>query len=659
MEKRIFGKIWICFVALICFGGYAQNKQVKVGDRQFENLAFADAIKSYENAIRQGSVNQEDLKNLADAYYNNGLYDEANKWYSEILDKGQATSDFVDAEVYFRYIQTLKSKGNYREADRIMDLMADKFKEDIRVKMYLANKSYLEFIRSNPSAFSATLMENVNTAFSDYGATMYKGHIIFASSQNRTNYYQRIHSWTNDPFTKLYSAPVYIDGHVGEAKPFAKKMEGKFNESTPVFSSDGQTMYFSSNTREDKKNKDDVVFVNLYKARLVNGKWSNVEKLSINVPNASSAHPALSVDEKWLYFVSDRGDSYGQSDIYRVEILSNGNFATPENLGDQLNTEGREVFPFISADNILYFASDGHPGLGGLDIFGVKIHEDGSLGDVVNLGDSVNSSYDDFAFYLDPNCKYGYMTSNRPGGKGKDDLYFVREIDGIELEFYQSIKGKVYDIVSGEILKEAKVSLYDQNNELVETVVTNENGEYVFNDKRCSISYSVGVDKEFYNTVELGLPALNRKNEAVLDFGLQGGEVKPKEKVQGIQIGDDLFKVLNLKPIYFDFGKADIRVDAESELYRVLEVLNLYPNMKIDVRSHTDVVGKDSYNLKLSQRRADSTVNWLISKGISRGRLTSKGFGSTRLINECSKGVPCSADKHQENRRSEFIVEDL
>jgi len=664
MKRVIFRNIKILFAFLFCVNGFAQNtKTAKYGDLLFEHLSFSDAIKSYEAAIKRGETSQEVYRNLADAYYNNGMYKDANKWYSKILSSSEENSEFVSSDIYFKYVQTLKSESNYEEADKIMDLMSTKFKEDLRVKLYLADKSYLKNLKANSGAFTATLMDRVNTAYSEYGAAMYKGHIIFASSQNRANHYPGIHSWTNDPFTKLYAAPVYIDGYVGDSKPFSKSIEGKLNESTPTFSLDGQTMYFSSNNRESLKKQEGIIRVELYKATLDSKKkWSNIERLPFNVPSSSTAHPALSPDGKWLYFVSDRAGSYGQSDLYRVKILDGGGFGTPENLGDKINTEGRESFPFISTNNILYFASDGRPGFGGLDIYGVKINEDGTFGDVINLGDSVNSSYDDFAFYLDPNCKFGFMTSNRPGGIGKDDLYFVREIYGIDMELYQSIKGKVYDILSSKPIASAKVTLYDNNHKKVEEIITDESGMYEFVDKVCSVSYTVGVDKSGYNTIELGLPALNKSNGAELDFGIEGGKgVSIDDLVPGVQIkvGDDLFKVLKLNTIYFDLGKYYIRPDAEKELYKVLEVLRKYPNMRIDVRSHTDVSGSDGFNYLLSQRRAESTVNWLVARGIDRSRLTGRGFGSSMIINECYKGVPCPAYKHQENRRSEFVVEDI
>lgn len=653
MKKSLFKIVLISLTFFIGSSVFAQK-----GAKLYEELAYAEAIESYERAIKNGDRSVQSLQNLADSYYYNGMYKDANRWYSEIVNN-ERNLNSLSVDLYYRYIQTLKSVGNYQEADKLMDEIADKYKNDNRVKLYKSNKKYLENIKSNSGAFTISLMDKVNTPGSEYGATMYKGHIIFASSKDRASYHQRIHTWTNDPFTKLYAAPVYIDGYVGEAKPFAKKIEGKYNESTPVFTLDGQTMYFSSNEREAKKTEN-YDFVNLYKASLVNGKWSNVEKLPFNVSGSITAHPALSPDGNWLYFVSDRDKGYGQSDLYRVEILKSGGFGIIENLGDKINTEGRESFPFISTNNVLYFASDGHPGLGGFDIYAVQINDDNTFGEVVNLGESVNSSYDDFAFYLDPNCKYGYMTSNREGGVGKDDLYFVREIEGIDLNFYQSIIGNVYNMATNQGINNAKVSLYDHHHNLVEEVLTNAKGEYIFKEKLCYIGYTIGVNADSYNTIELGLPEINKQNEAKLDFGLEGGDNETlKFEGQPISKGDDLFKILKMQPIYFDFGKAIIRPDAERELYKIVKVMNEYPNMRVDVRSHTDSRGNDSFNYTLSQKRAQATVDWLVSKGISRNRLTGRGFGGSVLLNECTKGVVCSESQHQQNRRSEFIIEDL
>uniref|UniRef100_UPI00226D4DC0 OmpA family protein n=2 Tax=Myroides injenensis TaxID=1183151 RepID=UPI00226D4DC0 len=570
----------------------------------------------------------------------------------------------------YRYIQTIRTLGDYVEANAKMDLLAERAPEDGRVKKYLADPTYIEDVNSNRDGYRVKLLNSVNTEFSEYGSALYKGEIVYASSQYRKFSRDKIHSWTNDPYTKLYSAPVRIDGHIGEAKPFARKIEGNFNEANAVFTADARTMYFSSNTRGDnnKRYSDGTLLVSLYRAySFGNGKWGDVEKLSINIPHANSAQPALSPNQDYMYFASDRPGGYGQSDLYRVKLYIDGSFGIPENLGAQVNTEGRESFPFVSSDNVLYFASDGHPGLGGLDLFGVKIYEDGTFGEVVNLGNSINSPYDDFAMYLDPESKFGFITSNRPNGVGKDDLYFVRMKLGTELDVIQTIKGKVVDKNTNAPILDAYVFLYDNKHRLIEQLEVDKRGEYKFENVQVNRDYYIAAKSIGYTSEEVSIEELSKNDTVIVDFALgrsvdlqflgynnsnNGGD----STNVSLKPGDDLNKTLKLQPIYFDIDKYNIRPDAQIELSKVASLMMMYPTLRIEVRSHTDSTGPESYNLKLSERRAISTIDWLVKQGISRTRLSGIGLGEAQIVNHCGNNVPCTEREHQKNRRSEFIV---
>lgn len=657
-------------LSLFSLTNFAQNSYVKKANKQIQKMAYAEAITTYEKAIAKGKQADDILFNLAKAYYENGMYLQANHWYKKLFENVSQASDIKDIEAYYRYIQTIRTTGDYFLANSKMELFAEKAPGDSRVKKYLSNPNYLEQVNTNRDGYRVKQLNSVNTPGSEYGSALYKGEIVYASSAKKGKQ-KGIHSWTNDPYTKLYSASVRIDGYIGKAKPFARKLEGNYNEANAIFSADSRTMYFSSNNRADKnvRYSDKALLVNLYRAYSFGpGKWGDVEKLSINVEHANTASPALSPDQDWIYFSSDRPGGYGQSDLYRAKVFRDGSIGTPENLGDKINTEARESFPFVSSDNVLYFASDGHPGLGGLDLYGVQIYQDGSFGEVVNLGNSINSPYDDFAMYLDPEAKFGFITSNRPNGSGKDDLYYVRMKLGTELNISQDITGKIIDQKTKQPILDAFVFLYDSKHRMIEQIEVDKRGEYVFKDVKINRDYYVSVKATGYVSEEKSVEDVTLTDVKVVNFQLlkdttldidhynNSGEAQSYKEIQK---GEDLGKRLALAPIYFDHDSAIIRTDAQFELAKVVMMMKNNPTMKIQVRSHTDSKGSDAYNMGLSERRAQTTVDWLIYQGINPSRLSAKGYGETNIINHCQNNVPCLEKEHQQNRRSEFIIMEL
>ncbi|MDM1328348.1 OmpA family protein [Myroides odoratimimus] len=668
--KKIYKTGFIMCLSLFSLTNFAQNSYVKKANKQIQKMAYAEAITTYEKAIAKGKQADDILFNLAKAYYENGMYLQANHWYKKLFENVSQASDIKDIEAYYRYIQTIRTTGDYFLANSKMELFAEKAPGDSRVKKYLSNPNYLEQVNTNRDGYRVKQLNSVNTPGSEYGSALYKGEIVYASSAKKGKQ-KGIHSWTNDPYTKLYSASVRIDGYIGKAKPFARKLEGNYNEANAIFSADSRTMYFSSNNRADKnvRYSDKALLVNLYRAYSFGpGKWGDVEKLSINVEHANTASPALSPDQDWIYFSSDRPGGYGQSDLYRAKVFRDGSIGTPENLGDKINTEARESFPFVSSDNVLYFASDGHPGLGGLDLYGVQIYQDGSFGEVVNLGNSINSPYDDFAMYLDPEAKFGFITSNRPNGSGKDDLYYVRMKLGTELNISQDITGKIIDQKTKQPILDAFVFLYDSKHRMIEQIEVDKRGEYVFKDVKINRDYYVSVKATGYVSEEKSVEDVTLTDVKVVNFQLlkdptldidhynNSGEAQSYKEIQK---GEDLGKRLALAPIYFDHDSAIIRTDAQFELAKVVMMMKNNPTMKIQVRSHTDSKGSDAYNMGLSERRAQTTVDWLIYQGINPSRLSAKGYGETNIINHCQNNVPCLEKEHQQNRRSEFIIMEL
>ncbi|MEA9411295.1 OmpA family protein, partial [Flavobacterium sp. PL02] len=497
----------------------------------------------------------------------------------------------------------------------------------------------------------------INSTQTDYGSAYYDNKLVFASARDTGGIAKKTFKWTNKSFTNLYTAEIKADGTLGTPERFQKNINSKFNESTPVFTKDGKTMYFTRNNYlEGKRGKDNqkITLLKLYKAEQIDGKWTNVSELPFNSDQYSTAHPALSNDEKKLYFASDMPGTLGQSDLYSVTINSDKSFGKPENLGKTINTEGRETFSFIANDNQLYFASDGRPGLGGLDVYVTKINDnnsdknnnDNTFTTVQNVGAPINSKQDDFAFIIDSETQKGYFTSNREGGNGNDDIYKLTQTRKLNCE--QTLKGIVIDKETNAILENAKVTLLDEQFKTIGEITTVANGTYSFKID-CNKTYHVRVAKEDYETIETPVIIKEQSGETELN-------IKLEKRIKPITVGTDLAKTLNIPIIYFDLDKSIIRKDAAFELEKILAVMQQYPKMKIDIRSHTDSRQTAKYNLALSDRRAKSTQQWLIKNGIKSNRLTAKGYGESQLVNHCSDGVPCTEAEHQLNRRSEFII---
>ena len=624
------------------------EKELEKANEMYKNFAYVDAIKVYEKIAQKGYVNQEMLESLGNAYYYNAEYKKALPWYDQLLQEGKYK---VKPEYYYRYAQALKSMGNYDKADKMMAKFVELTNaNDTRAALFEENKDYQTVIKNNSGRFQLN-NASINTESSEYGTTFYGDKIVFAAAVDAKKAKGGISQWTGESFYDLYEADHYLQ-KLGTRKSFSSTINTKFNESTPVFTKDGNTMYFTRNNYVNKKVGSDIentILLKILRAtKDKNGNWGNVVEVPFNSDQYNVAHPALSPDEKYLYFASDMAGSFGNSDIFRVEIFGDNQYGTPENLGNIINTAGRESFPYISKENILYYSSDGISGLGGLDIFAVKFNEDGTTSKPINIGAPGNSADDDFCLVFDSDTKIGFLTSNRPGGKGRDDIYSFYEDRPLQFSCEKNITGIVKDAKTKVVIADAKIVLSDKVMKEMGTYQSKKDGTFTFEKINCdNTHYYLRGEKEKYETAEINITV--GKDEVVYELLLKSREVPIKK-------GMDLAKVFEIKEIKFDYNKADIRPDAAVELTKIVEVMREYPKMKIDIRSHTDSRGADSYNLKLSDRRAKATLEWIVKQGIDRKRLKAKGYGETRLVNRCSNGVPCTDEEHQENRRSEFIV---
>lgn len=639
--------ILFCIALLITISitGYAQKAQVKLANKEYENYAFIDAIKTYEKVAEKGYKSAEMFKKLGNSYYFNAQLDKAAKWYQALFEMN--TSD-VETEYYYRYAQCLRAIGQNDKADKILLEFTKKSGGDSRGTLYKKNTNYLEQIKKNSGRYTIE-DAGINSIYSDYGTTLYNNRIVFTSARDTGGISQRKHKWTNQHFTNLYSAS--LDQISAEAKPtkFDKNVNSKFNESTPVFTKDLNTMYFTRNNFLDGKkgkNAEKITLLKIYKATKVNNTWTNIEALPFTSDNYNTAHPALSPDEKTLYFASDMPGTIGQSDLFKVTINIDGSLSTPENLGKNINTEGRETFPFVSQDNELYFSSDGHPGLGGLDVFVSTLNNDSAWGTVENVGSDINSPKDDFAYYIDTTSRKGFFTSNKDGGKGFDDIYKFLELKKIKCEHV--LYGVVTDLSTSAGLANANIVLLDEQYNKIQTQQADAQGKYSFN-VECDKIYFVRAQYPEFTTTEVKEETKKENEKTYVPIALESSKCK-------VAIGDDLGKCFNIKMIYFDLDKSTIKQAAAFDLEKILDVLEQNPTMKLDIRSHTDSRQTFKYNEALSDRRAKATIDWLISKGISPIRLTGKGYGETQLVNNCADGVSCSEEEHQLNRRSEFII---
>lgn len=629
---------------------FSQERKLQKAKKQYDRYEYIDAQETYLKVAKKGYRSADLFMNLGDSYYFNSQFEDALKWYEELVN---SYPDQTEPEYYFRYAQTLKTAERYIDSDKYMQKFAELSQDDQRAKLFRNESDYLKQIDFQSGRYE---IENssISSIFTDFGTAFYGKNIVFSSSRDTLSLKKTIHQWNDEAFLNLFEAEYdSVNNSISKIKRFDNKINSKFHESTPVFTKDGQTIYFTRNNFNNGKIGRDQKGTNklkIYRShRTDQGKWTTPQSLPFNSDEYSVAHPALSNDEKTLYFSSDMLGGKGQSDLYEVIINEEGDFGEPKNLGDKVNTEGKETFPFISDDNRLYFSSNGHMGLGGLDVYVTGINPQNKKEElVVNIGRPINSSKDDFAFVVDINSKRGFFSSNRGGGKGSDDIYSFLQLEDLRDPCETIITGLVTDKETNELLPGAKVSIYDSNNNLVQSFVVDDKAS--FSQKvECNSKYFVRAEKEEYVTLEKLVNTVNKSQTLDTPLSLE-------KKIKSADIGDDLAKVLSLNPIYFDFGGYDIRLDAKIELAKVIEVMNQYSEMKIEVRSHTDSHGDDAYNLYLSEKRAEATVNYMVDNGISSDRLTGKGFGETQQVNDCGNNTNCKKEEYQLNRRSEFII---
>ncbi|THD69244.1 flagellar motor protein MotB [Robertkochia marina] len=616
---------------------HAQDRRLQKADESYDELNYSKATRLYEGVVQRGHQTPDVYERLANAYYFIADYENAAAYYDQLF----AINPDPDPELYFRFAQSLKTVGDYNRSDAIMNALYQKNKMDARARLLKLRKNYRQEIRRQKDRFTLKKIKG-NTVHSEFGLTWYGDEVVFTSTRDTGGAAKNRHGWDASYFQEIYRArPDTASGNLEEIRKFSSAINSRYHESSAAFSADGQRIYFTRNNTDGKKlrkDKDGITRLKILTAeRLPDGGWTEPVPVSFSDDGWTVAHPALSPDGKTLYFASDMPGTKGASDIFAVAVKEDGSFGIPQPLQGVVNTEGRETFPFV-ANGKLYFASDGHPGLGGLDIYEAELLDPYIVGRVNNLGHPVNTRRDDFSILTDSTGQFGYIASNRWGGIGADDVYAIKANDDII-----DVEGIIVDLESAEPIEDARVTLY-KDEEAIDSTLTDHKGGYLFENVKNDGELRVEADKPNYTTEKLDVD----RDGKYYDLGL-------KPALEDL-VRRDLLEVLDFNDIYFDFDRAAIRPDAQTELDKIAGYLLKNAKLTLEILSFTDSRGTRAYNQKLSERRAASTAKYLIAKGVDASRIKAVGLGERHLETNCPDGVKCTKEEHQLNRRSEFYI---
>jgi outer membrane protein OmpA-like peptidoglycan-associated protein len=602
-----------------------QNKDTEHADKLYARMEYVDAADAYLKLS-----NKKDpyvYRQLAESYYNVFNSKEAVKWYAE------ATKTAQDAETYYHYAQMLKAEGRYEEANAQMQKFASLAPNDQRAIAFKADPNYLPKLRNQSKLFDEKLLDINAEKYSSFGGVLTNdNNFYFTSARNEA---RKKYGVNEQPYLDMYSATYNANGSFSEPTPISE-INSKWHDGPAAVTADGNTMYFSSESfkeskqfEKDKENNLKLSQVYIYKATKADGKWGNIEMLPINDKTYSTANPAISADGKTLYFVSNRPGGLGGNDIWKVEVKGSNSYGEPKNLGDKVNTPGNDNFPYVTEDGKLYFSTDGRKGFGAFDIFVIDLKNNG---DAMNVGLPVNSGQDDFAFTFNNQKNIGFFSSNRGGGI--DKLYSATPVCGVEAIVM------VRDAKTGAALATAKVAILDDKNNVIETRTAGADGK---------VTYNVDCDRPY--TIQASMPGYENNSFPIAKT--RGGIVNVAADLKPIE---EIVKenVVVLNDIFFEFNKSNITKEAAFELDKLVEAMKANPTMVIMAKAHTDNRGSDKYNMNLSNQRAKATVQYVISKGIARERISGQGYGESEPKVNC--GENCTEEQHAQNRRSEFII---
>ncbi len=698
-------------IGLALLLGTTQVHSQSRANKFFERFDYAKAIPLYQKHIRKNPSDIDARARLADCYRLTKQYEKAEQWYAQTLKTSKP-----DPDNYFYYAQALMNNGKYEEAvpqlERYLEVRGW---NEIANNMLEASKDPRQFFLD--SAMYIVRPVNINTPGPEFGPVIYNNSVVFAAAQNRDKV---IHNWTGQAFLDLYAASYSGSYRLGEPQPMAGTVNSRYHEGGATFSPDGLTMYFTRNNFNNGKlqrDEESIVRLKAYKAQLVNGKWSNVSEFPFNSDDYSVGHPCMDPDGQVIYFISDMPGGAGGTDIYMTRKQGPDKWSKPINLGDKVNSPGNEMFPWVSSSGVLYFASNGRKGLGGLDIY--RLTSVGTPQEKVsNMGFPVNSPQDDFALVIDEASGQGFFTSNRKGGKGDDDLYSLRQ--------KQVVEGIVLDERTGEPVPEATIQAFDGNGpsqvafsdaegrfrmpldrnkefmlvadqefylekkQRLSTVsfdprvpiealikleqdlsceppyvldgnVKNDSNEIISNATVRVMPKPFTVDADSSGQFMVNLQAdmeydIRVEKEGYMDrvYEVNTTGMDPGEiPLDAVLAGLDATKDTSMYSIYYDYNKADLRSKGYKELDNAIEFLNRNPTVKIRLISHADARGNVYYNDRLSRKRSLAAYEYLVREGIPEDRVEVVWVGESRPQNDCIDGVDCPEEEHQKNRRTE------
>lgn len=624
---------------LLCIPFIGLSQGIREADRHYAMLDYSKAIHGYEKYMaksKSNDVNIDVITNLANSHYFIREYEKARGYYFQLY---SIQGNNMDEQLFIRLVSTLRHAGDYERADELFNSYYAANTQ--RVKAYNYQKRKLDSLETE---YNTIVNMAINSSESDFGVTVYDKDIIFSSARAEEG-----KSTSETSYLNLYKAIRNPNsGQLSNPQKFLVNLNSAFNDATLTFSKDKSIVFFSRNFLTKKEKLDaphgEISNVMIMKGRIQGNELVDITPLSFNSKKYNCSHPFVSPDGKLLFFVSDMPGGYGKSDIYVADLYNDGSTGEPVNLGPMINTPGTEMFPSMSGDT-LFFSSNFHYGLGGLDIFYAKMGGKTNFSIPENLGAPINSNADDFSFVRLDN-RTGYFSSDRKGGKGSDDLYWF---DMVELARFIEYSGLVLTKGDDTPIPNAKIQVFDAFNELVTEFQSDDQGKYDVA-LPCNSQLKLVYSKPDYSTESVNVATPEKAGDS------PGNDVRLTSFSSLVEKDGEMEKI-KVDPIYFDYSKWDVTPQAEVELSKILFAMQTFPNLRIKIESHTDSRGSDSYNLKLSDNRAKSTMAYLISKGIDPSRIESAtGYGETRLKNKCKNGVKCSEDEHFINRRSDFIV---
>lgn len=710
----------------------AQNATVKKADKAYKSYSYSKVIEKLEG---KEDINIDSRRELAESYKMLSQYSKAEETYAKLVSLPEKTADDV-----FAYSQVLKMNGKYTEAIQQMDAYSALKANDSRAMFLNKNRNYTEELLKDKGQFSIANL-SMNGPDQEFGATYFKDKVVYASSQHFIGIADRKWNGNNLGFLDLHLADFDTSNNEIKNGKMLSAVNKKYHEGPASYSKDG-TLAFYTIENYNSLSSDGIRKLELYESKISeNGKWSELVAFPFNNKEYSVGHAALNAAGDVVYFASDMPGGYGGVDIYKSTKEKDGTWGKPVNLGIGVNTEGNEMFPFIHENGLLFFASDGHPGLGGLDVF-VSKYSEGYFTKVINLGVPINGSKDDFSLVLNHQQTSGYFASNREEGKGNDDIYSFKVLK--PFNFGKTIKGVAKD-TEGNILALTTVNLFDNTGKVIKSIVTDESGKYSFEveenkdftlngqkDKyfdgknvantrgpeqiviadlqlekdpgnALRILISDGKTKEPLEGVKYKITDLATGEVFMEDATPATGDaLKPladkklndelKYKIELVKAGyfpktinfnhviakpgvinvhealdlsmdkevKDLRDLVVINDIRFDLNKFNIRPDAAAELDKVIEVMNKYPSMVVELGSHTDCRATKKYNEVLSDKRAKASAAYIKGKISNPSRIYGKGYGESVLLNGCAcEGAvksTCSEEEHQKNRRTEFRI---